>query len=122
MRFVHLKQEVECKAGDGSILTGEEAVLVWLNRGGVLTFHPQCYLRWSQEQFLNQWEKWKAENPPRTRKYRKRNKVRGRPRKYSNFVKSQRLMCSIAYYRKKGNMEKVLGLEQELDKLRVDKK
>ena len=121
MRFVHLKKEAKCGKDDGLIQAGEEAVLVRFKSGVILTFHPQCYLDWNQEQFLLQWNRWRMDNPPKVRKYDTTKRPMGRPKTYKSQVKAHQLVCKIAYHRKAGNVDKVAELEHELDSLRVDK-
>jgi len=118
MNFCYLKEDKQCKGCEGLIFAGEKAVIIRLKVStGVklpFAFHPQCFMGWSNAMFVYRLEKWGADNPPKEQKSR-----RGRPRKYTNFLKASRLEGRICYYRKRGNQDKVQELEHMLSDLEI---
>jgi len=100
------------------LFQGEKAVIlpIRIPERGVLplVFHPQCFIKWSEEKFLQRFHNWELQTTPPERKPK-----RGRPRKYKNYVQAYRLRCLINYYRRTRNEEKVRELEAELEELKL---
>jgi hypothetical protein len=119
MRFIHIKNEQECyncKFG-GIISPGEEAVAIRIT--GVNGFislifcHITCYLDWTNKTFMDRLEAWRLANPPK--KFKKKPRL-GRPRKYKNGLKADRIRALLYHYKKTGNTQKIQELEEQLNK------
>ena len=114
MKFHHVKEDQQCKGCNDLIMSGEEAVVIRMKVNGGMelpfAFHPQCYLDWNAVSFMNRLHRW-------TMKERKPRK--GRPRKYKNYLKADRISGLLYYYKKCGNQAKIAELTEELDKQRI---
>ena len=115
MKFCYLKKDQDCKGCGSLILKGEEAVIIRysVQNGMVLpfAFHTQCFMGWSNQVFMYRLEKWRSGTVPK-----KVKKRMGRPRKYKNRLKADRIRGLLYYYKKVGDTEKVKELEEQLNK------
>lgn len=118
MRFCHLKEDRECKGCGSLIFKSEEAVFIRypVQNGFILPFgfHPQCFIDWNNQVFMYRLERWRQGDVPKKKKPR-----RGRPRKYKNYLKADRIQALLRYHRKAGHTEKVQELEEQLNKTLV---
>lgn len=115
MRFFFAKSThicLHCRAG---ISQGEPFCRLIINnrQGGKmgLIFHPECYPKWNEEKFNQRFLRWMSDQiPPRKR---------GRPRKYKDSVKANRLKTRQNQFRKAGNEAKVKELEGRIKGMEV---
>ena len=119
MRFIVAKEEKVCQYCGSEIQVGEEAIFNMFQRhSGWIEFqffHTQCYLKWSSMIFMEALSKWRQERTNfRKRRKGKKPERRGRPRKYKNYVQSQRTRSLLSYYKRKGRQDKVEELEGRL--------
>lgn len=127
MRFLHIKNEQICWYCRSTLFPGEEAIVVRIKHRNEMVipqfFHIDCFRNWTDESIVNRLLHWRetATRRPK-RKYRHRPKM-GRPRKYRNSLQAHRLLSSLSYHRKAGNMDKVKELEDSLEQnlLSLDK-
>jgi len=122
MYFLYVKHEQVCRHCKGTIVPGEEAVILRIKTAyGTFPwlFHTTCYEEWAHNSFLRRWQNWKSsakKRPPR--KYRFKPKM-GRPRKYLNPYKARNLQSLLNYHRRMGNKDRVVELEVALKDLEL---
>ena len=120
MKFLIAKNDdLFCFYGQcgSQILTGEHYVGLFFVKEGrkrTLIFHVECYRKWHDELIVRKHFEWEQGTVPK-----KREPKRGRPRKYKNYLKADRIRGLLYYYRKAGNEAKVLELEAKLEGLKV---
>lgn len=119
MRFLQLKKDKFCYDCGSSIFAGEEAVVIRIRHANGIVipqfFHTDiCYEKWNCESYVNRLLAWRQGVVPLKKKPRL-----GRPRKYKNILKADKISGLLRYYRRKGNLDKVQELEQELSNLSI---
>ena len=115
MKFFFAKSTHICLYCRSEINQGEPFGRLTINnrQGGKmgLIFHPWCFSKWSEEKFNQRYLNWERQQiPPRKR---------GRPRKYKDSEKANRLKSLLTYHKKAGNIGRVGGIERELKELEV---
>ena len=118
MRFLQLKKDRYCYHCGSTMFAGEEAVLIRIKHTNGITitqfFHTDtCYEEWNKESYVNRLFAWRQGTVPLKKKPK-----RGRPRKYKNIFKANRIQSLICYHRKAGNVDRILELESHLEGLK----
>ncbi len=122
MRIVITKKEHNCsfeRCSSGKIIQGGTVAITTTYREGILRrtfhFHPDCHTQFT---FSNRDKRIREKEEILARRIaRKGNKLRGRPRKYSDPLKARNLKQLLMYHRKACNMDKVHDIMVELRKL-----
>jgi len=100
------------------ITAGIPYVMVFNRQGRPLLFHVDCYRKWADNYIVGAYFKWKSGEVSTKLKHRPKKTI-GRPHKYKGGVKAARIRALIYYYKKRGNMEEVTELEEQLMNLKI---
>jgi len=93
------------KRGEVYVRTGYKKGERW----GFLFYHYDCYVEVVKEKLQRKYDKFRIDaNKP---------VKRGRPSKYRDTEKAQRLMCLVNYHSKAGNKDRVEELGKKLKEL-----